>query len=212
MKSKKYISVHGGQAIALTGGIGSGKSFVLSCFAKLGFAIYSADLMVHKLLTKTGQAFEPVAALMPEAVQETGINRNILGKRAFADATFLAALENIMHPLVRAETLHLIAATRQRKQSLICEIPLLFQTDTQSLYDGVILTLCPLAKQRQRALARKSMTPEKLSAILAKQADYQQYYNYCDWVVNTSGSELSTYRQVAGYANYGRFKRNCIGY
>jgi dephospho-CoA kinase len=214
---QKFLSPKGKQVIALTGGIGSGKSFVLKCLAKLGFNTISADDIVHKLLRADGAAYDLVGKIAPEAITKEGIDRNLLGIKVFGNKGLLAELEGILHPLVQEYAEKEISKARWQgnRQSLIYEVPLLFQTNQLAVikdrYDGVILTLCPPNKQVSRAIARNNMTAAKLSAIIEAQGDYWQYAKLSDWVVYTGATELSTYRQVFGFCDEW-IKRNSFGY
>jgi dephospho-CoA kinase len=203
---RKFLSPIDKQVIALTGGIGSGKSFVLQCLAKLGFNTISADSIVHNLLRANGAAFNLVGKIVPEAVTKEGIDRNLLGAKVFGNKKLLAELERILHPLVQEYAEKEISKTRAQgnRQSLIYEVPLLFQTNQPAMrnkYDGIILTLCSPNKQWQRAIARNNMTATKLSAIIEAQGDYRQFAKLSDWVIYTGATELSTYRQVCGFCD-----------
>ncbi|MGB0810682.1 MAG: dephospho-CoA kinase [Candidatus Puniceispirillaceae bacterium] len=105
--------------------------------------------------------------------QATGINRNRLGNLVFTNPEKKVALEAILHPLVRQHKDQFIKqARRHRKSAVFLDVPLLFETGGDQACDFVITIWSPAFIQRQRALRRDGMTPEKLHAIV--QAQYLQ--------------------------------------
>jgi dephospho-CoA kinase len=98
---KKFPAPTAGSLIAITGGIGTGKTTVLQCFERLGYEVFNADKVVHALMAKTGEAFQMVAKLFPQAVTDEGIDRLKVGEEVVKNPTKLKELEAILHPMVR---------------------------------------------------------------------------------------------------------------
>ena len=195
--------------IGVTGGIATGKSFVLECLRKFGFEVFNSDHAVHALLMKDGKAFKQASEICPEAVTETGIDRQILGEKVFSDPSKLAKLESLLHPLVReAQTEFLIKAKNNLGKSTVFEVPLLFENKREQFYDFVIVTTVPKAIQKERALARKNMTEEKLNAIIAKQMPDAVKIKKADFVVNTGKTPDVTLKIVKGLVHGYQSKRN----
>jgi dephospho-CoA kinase len=195
-----------GQLIAITGGIGSGKSFVLQHLKELGFVVFDADKAVHEMLASTGGVYEEVKSAFPEAVVNNEINRKVLGEIVFNDVRRLKVLENILHPKVWEAR---DACIKQNPgKSVVCEIPLLFEKNQQDNYDLIIVTTAPLYKQRDRALQRKDMTEDKFNAIIAQQVPDVIRLRGADFVIETGVSEQETKRQIREIVVDGRNKRN----
>ena len=141
---------------------------------QMRFSVHDADATVHRLMGPNGAAVAAITACFGADIgdQATGINRNRLGNLVFTNPEKKAALEAILHPLVRQHKDQFIKrARRHRKSAVFLDVPLLFETGAIRL---VILSLrsVPAFIQRQRALRRDGMTPEKLHAIV--QAQYPQ--------------------------------------
>ena len=161
--------------IGLTGSIATGKSTVAMMLRQMRFSVHDADAAVHRLTGPHGAAVAAITAQFGSDIgdQETGINRQKLGNLVFANADKKAALEAILHPLVRQQKDRFIKqARRHRKSAAFLDVPLLFETGGDQACDYVITVWSPEFIQRQRALRRDGMTPEKFHAIV--QAQYPQ--------------------------------------
>jgi len=205
-KESVLLDPAAGQLIAITGGIGSGKSFVLQYLKELGFVVFDADKAVHEMLASEGSAYEEVRHKFPDAVINNEINRKILGEIVFNDNEKLSALEKILHPKVwEARD---VCIKQNPGKSVVCEIPLLFEKNQQDNYDLIIVTTAPLYKQRDRALQRKDMTEDKFNAIIAQQVPDVIRLRGADFVIETGVSEQETRRQIREIVVDGRNKRN----
>jgi dephospho-CoA kinase len=194
---KKLLNPTKGQIIGITGGIASGKTFVLECLKKLGFEVFNADEAVHKMLQKDGKAFLPISQLVPEAVCETGIDRKILGTQIFGNTEKLRQVEAILHPLVReAQVEFTVNVKKNTGKSMVFEVPLLFENRREQYYDLIIVTSCPLPIQKDRALARNNMTEEKFDAIIKRQMADSLRIKKADFVIKTGRSLEDTMKQV----------------
>ena len=104
--------------LGLTGSIGMGKTTVAGALKAAGAAVYDADAAVHRLLGSGGAAVAPVLARFPDAGTGAGperaVDRGTLGAEVFGDTDALAALEAILHPLVRAGERRFLAASQRR--------------------------------------------------------------------------------------------------
>jgi dephospho-CoA kinase len=153
--------------LGLTGSIGMGKSTTAGFLAAEGCAVWDADAAVHRLYAPGGAAVSPVAARFPAALVAGGIDRTRLKPLVTADATALAALEAIVHPLVTADRATFLAACTA--PIAVLDIPLLFETGAETQMDATLLVTAPAAVQRARVLARPGMTETAFHAILARQ-------------------------------------------
>lgn len=206
---RKCISPNGGKLIAVTGGIGTGKTFVLDCLGKLGFEVFNADKAIHEMMLRGGKAFNQIAALFPQAVCETGIDRKILGEIIVAAPEKLVLLEQILHPLVRQAQVDLMISVRNGSgKSIVFEIPLLFENKREKNYDVIITTTAPSAVQRERVLARSNMTEEKLDTILKKQVSDSLRIKGSQYVINTGKSKEDTIKQIKAIMKDNNVKRD----
>ena len=88
--------------VLLSGGIGSGKSFVSEALRTKGIAVFDADKAGHEVLEPDGEAFEQDPKRWPEVVEDWRINRRALGRIVFGNAQLLAELKSYTHPAIRA--------------------------------------------------------------------------------------------------------------
>ena len=154
--------------IGITGSIATGKSTVLKAFADLGVPVFSADAAVAELYG--GAAVGPVEALFPGVANHGVIDKAALSAALAADPSGFARLEAVVHPLVRTRIAQFLEdAERQGHALAVVEVPLSFESGYDYGFDAVGVTWVAPAIQRQRALARPSMSGEKLDTILARQ-------------------------------------------
>jgi dephospho-CoA kinase len=172
--------------LGLTGSIGMGKSTAAKMFRYLRVPVHDADAAVHRLMAPSGAAFGEIAKAFPEAITDGRIDRQILGRLVFGDPAALKRLENILHPLVRAEETAFLRQQRLAGRSLaVLDIPLLFETGGEKRCDYVAVVSAPRFIQRQRVLSRPGMTPEKFEQILAKQMPDAQKRHQADFILPT---------------------------
>ncbi|MDA0781323.1 MAG: dephospho-CoA kinase [Rickettsiales bacterium] len=188
--------------IGLTGSIATGKSFVARCFLKLGAAVFDADKNVHELLTFGGNAVKTVRELFPESYHEGEICRSRLGEIVFSDSSKRKKLEEIIHPLVDKRRKDFLKQCKKDKVKIaVLEIPLLFETERQSLCDYVVVTTVDSYTQEKRALERNGMTKEKFDAVNSLQMASRDKVKKADFVIDTSFSEFAVFREVKNVMN-----------
>jgi dephospho-CoA kinase len=184
--------------IALTGSIGTGKSTILKMFRKLGIPTWDADSAVHKLYRNGGRAYEILGQEFGDIIlDEKEINREALGKLVLNNPIALKKLESIIHPLVaqnRQEFYNEVEPTNP--PYVLVDIPLLFETKSESQFDKVIVVNCDFETQKQRVMLRPNMTEEKFLSILAKQMPSDEKTARADFVINSSKSIEETKRKV----------------
>ena len=173
--------------IGLTGSIAMGKSTAAKMLARMGYAHFDADAVVHALTGPRGRALPAIAAFASEAVStEAGMDRRRLGDLAFRDQSVLRKLEAVLHPMVYAENRRLLALwQRQRRRKVLLDVPLLLEGAGERRCDAVWVVSAPRALQAQRALSRPGMTPEKLRGILSRQVPDREKRRRADVVIAT---------------------------
>ena len=130
-------------AVAVTGGIGAGKSTVLASFARQGAAVVSSDEIVHELLRRDDIRAAVTARFGNGVVSPGGeLDRGAIGSVVFADPVALVWLESLLHPLVSAEYLHWreqLAALPQPPRVCVTEVPLLYEAGSERYFDRVVV-------------------------------------------------------------------------
>ena len=185
--------------IGLTGSIAMGKSTAAKMLARMGYAHFDADAVVHALTGPHGRALPAIAAFAPEAVStEAGMDRRRLGDLAFRDQSVLRKLEAVLHPMVYAENRRLLALwQRQRRCKVLLDVPLLLEGAGERRCDAVWVVSAPTALQAQRALSRPGMTPEKLRGILSRQVPDREKRRRADVVIATGLGRAITWAALA---------------
>jgi len=175
------------KVIGLTGSIAMGKSTAAKMLARMGYAHFDADAVVHALTGPGGKALPFIEKFAPQAVsREKGMDRKALGDLAFKDNSVLKQLEAVLHPLVFHENKRLLALwQRQRRRKALLDIPLLLEGKGRARCDAIWVVSAPAALQRRRALARAGMTPQKLAGILARQVPDHEKRRQADVVIAT---------------------------
>lgn len=153
--------------LALTGSIGMGKSATARLFADRGVPVWDADAAVHRLYARGGAGVAAVAQLFPKAIRDGSVDRSIL-RPLVRDPPALAALEAAVHPLVARDREGFLAEAATAPLTL-CDIPLLFETGTETAFDASLLVTAPAEMQRARVLARPGMTEDTFCTLLARQ-------------------------------------------
>jgi dephospho-CoA kinase len=142
-------------AVAITGGIGAGKSEALRAFARNGAATVSSDEIVHHLLRRPNVREAVVARMGAGIVGPDGeIDRRALGTVVFNDREALAWLEEALHPLVAAEYLQWreqLAHLPNPPRVSVTEVPLLYETGGDARFDKVVVITAPSKLRRARS-------------------------------------------------------------
>jgi len=170
-------------SLGLTGSIGMGKSTTAGLFAQAGCAIWDADAAVHRLYDEGGAAVAPITAQFPQATITGKVDRLVLKELISKNKSALQKIEAIVHPLVQADR----RLFREEVQAdiLIFDIPLLFETGGEAEMDAVACVHVAPAVQRERVLARGTMSEEQFRQILAKQLPITEKLARSDYQIET---------------------------
>ena len=166
-------------AVAITGGIGAGKSEALAAFARHGAAVISSDDIVHRLLQEDESVREALRERFGDAVfAENGdVDRGAIAEIVFADGESLDWLEALLHPLVVDEYMgwrERLAELDDPPRVSATEVPLLYEVGGQDRFDAVVVVTAPPEVRGARSeVAAEGREPRLLpdSAKIA-QADF----------------------------------------
>lgn len=181
--------------LALTGSIGMGKSTVAAMFEHSGVPVFDADAVVRELQGPGGDLVAKIGELFPGTVRAGTLDRDCLAQIVLADPAKLASLEQLVHPAVR-EARDAFAAGHPGAGALLFEIPLLFETRSESEFDKVIVVSAPAELQRARVMERTGMTVTKFNSIVARQMPDEEKRRRADFVIDTGGDLSTTESQV----------------
>jgi dephospho-CoA kinase len=183
------------RVIALTGGIGCGKSHAAQYFAELGALVIDADQLARAAIERGSDGFDEVVTLFGDGVLKDGnIDRKSLAELIFKDPSAKAKLENIIHPFVRKE-FEAAVASLKGDQILVYEIPLLVETKAQERFD-LVITVESEMENRIARLRGRGMHISEIEGRIAAQATREQRIEVADFLIENDGSEDELLRQV----------------
>ena len=186
--------------VGLTGGLASGKTFVARLLEELGCHLLQADRLGHEVLRPGGEAREDVIGEFgPGILAGNGeIDRKALGALVFADPARLKALNALVHPHVfrRREEWFRALAGREPAAIGVVEAAIMIESGSYKRYDKLILAACPAELQIARYREREGASEDEARARLSHQMPLSEKRKYADYIVDTSGSEEETGRQV----------------
>lgn len=181
--------------VALTGGIGSGKSLVGEYFADLGAKVMDADEIARKVIERGSYGFDQVVAAFGDSVLRDGdIDRRVLAEKVFGDTAERAKLEAIIHPLVR-EAFEAAAKNLKANEILVYEIPLLAETGGADRFDFIITVESDLPVRTQR-LEKRGMLASEIEARMRAQATPEERMSVAGYVIDNNGTTDDLLREV----------------
>ena len=156
--------------VAITGGIGSGKTTVANQFAELGIEVVDADIIAREVVEPGTPALAAIAAHFGADViaPDDRLDRRQLRERVFTDPQAKGWLNALLHPLIRSEMQRQCAAARSPYCLLV--VPLLVENRLTALANRVLVIDVDEATQIERTCRRDGVSREQAEAILAAQA------------------------------------------
>jgi dephospho-CoA kinase len=180
--------------LGLTGSIAMGKSTAADMLRRMGVPVHDSDAAVHALTKPGGAAIAHIIAAFPEVGSGNGINRKELSQRAFNDPAVLRKLEQILHPMVRAETARFLKQQCARHANLaVLDVPLLLETGGEKRCHAVAVVSAPRIVQLERVLSRPGMSLRKLHGIEARQMPDAEKRWRADFVIPTGLGRRATW-------------------
>ena len=181
--------------VALTGGIGAGKSTVAQNFAELGALVVDADQLARMAIERGSDGFAEVLLRFGDDIILNGdIDRKKLAEIVFSDEAARKDLEKIIHPRVQA-TFAEVVEDLEHDDILIYEIPLLAETDAAEKFDYIITVEADMELRKARLLKR-GLYISQIEKRMAAQASQESREAIADSVIRNDGDEDSLLRQV----------------
>lgn len=181
--------------VAITGGIGSGKTTVANQFAALGIEVVDADLIAREVVEPGTPALAAIASHFgPGILDEQGrLDRRTLRERIFSDPAAKSWLNALLHPIIRSEMLRQCAAANSPYCLLV--VPLLVENRLTELADRVLVIDVDEATQIERTCRRDGVSREQAQAILASQASRSERLAMADDVLDNQSGTTETIRE-----------------
>jgi dephospho-CoA kinase len=178
--------------IALTGGIGSGKTTVANLLESQGFPIINADNLVKSIYQKKS-SIEFISKEFPECVHKDQINFKKLRELVFSFPEKKKLIENFIYPQMEEAFLNKTKELKEQK-FIIYDVPLLFERGLNKLVDYVVLAYTDKEHQIQRVMQRDQISRELAQKIIEAQMSLDDKKNMSDYIVDNSRGleELNT--------------------
>jgi dephospho-CoA kinase len=182
--------------IGLTGGVASGKSTVAEMFAELGVPVVDTDVIAREVVEPGTPALDEIRETFGDEViaADGSLDRTAMRGIVFADDAAREALEAIVHPRIRAETIAQATAAGGEYQLIV--VPLLVESPLRSFVDRVLVVDCSEETQVIRLLARDAGSDGQARRMLAAQASREARLAIADDVIGNEGDLGDTRRQV----------------
>lgn len=181
--------------VALTGGIGSGKSLAAEYFAELGAQVLDFDQLARDVIERGTEGFDEVLTRFGDEVLSQGvIDRSKLAQIVFSDSDARLDLEAIVHPRIREE-FDLVVSGLQSGSILISQIPLLVESKNEYPFEFVI-TVSASEELRRARLLERGMKDFQITKRLEAQSTDQAREAIADAVIHNTGDKVHLLRQV----------------
>jgi dephospho-CoA kinase len=179
--------------VALTGGIGSGKTLAAQFFADLGAVVVDSDQLARQVIERGSAGFDEVVTRFGDEILSAGdIDRKKLSEIVFADPTARGDLEAITHPRIRQALAGIVATVPENR---IVINPLLAETGGKARFDLVIAITSPDELRYQRLLER-GMKPQEIKSRIAAQVSDAARVAIADYIITNDGNAGNLLRQV----------------
>ncbi|KEA53181.1 dephospho-CoA kinase [Mangrovibacter sp. MFB070] len=183
--------------VALTGGIGSGKSTVAALFANHGVSLVDADIIAREVVAPGQPALQKIAGHFGEQVinHEGALNRTALRELIFTDPKEKQWLNALLHPLIHQRTQQAIA--QASSPYVLWVVPLLVENQLQQQADRVLVVDVSTETQLQRTMARDNVSRELAQHIISAQVSREARLAAADDIINNDGLPQTLTRDVA---------------
>lgn len=182
--------------IAITGGIGSGKSSLTSCLSQIGYPVFDADRLVAKVV-QLPEVQDQLCALLGSSAFEIDSEGNKVYNRAwvrdqvFTDPAKRTALEGILHPAIFAEFENICRSIEKTAGGVwvFYEAALIFESCRETQFDAVVAVCADEQMRRERLERHRSLSSHSVSAIIAAQVTDQVRRSKANFIIENSGSK-----------------------
>jgi len=188
--------------VALTGGVGSGKSSVAALLARAGVPVIDADEISRALTAPGSPVLDLIAQELGPGVINAGghLDRAAVRALVFSDPSARERLESILHPRIRAEMLQRL--TRLSAPYAVLEIPLLFEAGQTDLADRILVVDLPESEQIRRVQRRSGLDVAEIQRIVDSQALRSRRLEGANDVIDNSGDHEALVEQVSRFHQY----------
>ena len=178
--------------VGITGGIGSGKSFVCKKIEALGFPVYYCDDEAKRLMVEDGDIVKGLIGLIgPDSYIEDKeqnciqLNKPVVANFLFASSENVQKINSLVHPRVKADFQNW--ASRQSSKAVFMESAILFEAHFQDVVDRTILVTAPMDVKMERAMLRDHSSREQIESRMRQQQDENNIISLVDYLILNDG-------------------------
>ncbi len=155
----------------------------------MGYPVYSSDQRAKDLMTEDQSIVAGLKNLFgEEAYTNSTLNRPYIANRIFQDDSKRIAMNNLVHPAVRADFKNWIE--NQKSPIVFQESALLFETGNYKSFDGIILVTAPEKVRMQRVKERDQLTDEQVQSRFNAQLSEEEKMKLTDYIISNDGNQL----------------------
>ena len=187
-------------SVGLTGGIASGKTTISNLFVELGVLVIDTDVISRNLLAPGEQAYRQVCDHFGKQIlfDNGEIDRATLRNIIFSSPQQKSWLETMLHPLIFQRS-HDAIIENSRASYVLVVVPLLFETNFQSLVDRILVVDCPADQQIQRLMKRDNIDNNLANSMLAQQLSNAERLTRAHDIINNREDDADLVTQVAAF-------------
>tara|TARA_Y100000739_G_scaffold222025_1_gene223126 strand:+ start:1093 stop:1671 length:579 start_codon:yes stop_codon:yes gene_type:complete len=177
--------------VAVTGGIGTGKTTVSNLFEKIGIPVFNSDKIAKELMHNDKQLkSDIIKAFGDESYINNELNRAYLSDIVFNDETLLDKINSIVHPQVTKEFNQWLL--NQKSKYIIYESAIIFENNSEDVFDKIICVIAPEEEVISRVMKRNTFSRDKVISIISNQLPDQIKINKADYIIeNINKSDLT---------------------
>lgn len=172
--------------VGITGGIGSGKTFVCNKLREWGYPIYDCDTEAKRLMVEDPVLVQSIKSLIgTDAYQGGKLNKSIVAEYLFSSTGHVARLNAIIHPVVRQD--FLMWAERQTAGLIFMESAILLEAKFNDVVDAIVCISAPLSVRLQRVMQREGCSVQAVRQRISKQLPDDKVKLQSDYVIFNDG-------------------------
>ena len=186
--------------LGVTGSIATGKSTVAGMLEDLGARTIDFDILARVVVEPGKPAWEDIVAYFGKQVlhKDQTLDREKVREIVFRDLEEKKKLESFLHPRISEEFIKMVDAhTREDPKAIIqAVVPLLIETNMQAFFHNILMVYATEEEQKKRLMARDGCTEEMAMKMIRSQISVDEKKGYCDLIIDNSGTEQETRKQV----------------
>ncbi len=174
--------------IGITGSIGTGKTTIANLFSLFKVPVFDADKRIKQILNSE-KIKQEIQKKWPQVLKENKINKSKLKSIIFSDKYEKIRLEKLLYPYLEIEK-NKFEKINYKKNILVYDVPLIYETKTEKQYDLILLTNCDLTLQRKRVLNRDKISNSLFEKIIKSQLSFNEKIKYKPQIINTKRAKF----------------------